>query len=152
MITIYHDFITGVLISLRNFGPPNWPTLIHIVMYRIQSFVIKTRGWIIQSFHYADITLYFTTNLTTESTLKIFSSETKWIQMIKIEFLSRALVLLLRALDFISPALDLTLAVRRPHICGLRYLFAAMRCPHICGHSRDRRIANFNRGFLIIKR
>ena len=43
------NFITGVLKSLRNFGQPNWPTLIRNCMYRIQSLVIKTRGWIIQS-------------------------------------------------------------------------------------------------------
>ena len=35
--------------SLRYFGQPNWPTLIHNCMYRIQCLVIKTRGWIIQS-------------------------------------------------------------------------------------------------------
>ena len=42
MMTMYDDFITGVLKFLRNFGQPN-------CMYRIQSLVIKTRGWIIQS-------------------------------------------------------------------------------------------------------
>ena len=34
---------------LNNFDQPNWPTLIHNCMYRIEYLVIKTRGWIIQS-------------------------------------------------------------------------------------------------------
>ena len=37
----------------------------------------------------------------------------------------------------------LTLAVRRPHICGHGYLFAAVRCPHTCGRWRDRRMDDF---------
>ena len=47
------DRITGLLKSLCNFGQPNCPTLTYNCKYRIQSLVIKTRGWITLSSHFA---------------------------------------------------------------------------------------------------